>query len=50
MKLRRETAHLQRSVPVMSLVAAILRLKMRREQQLKLQLTRQDETTTKETR
>ena len=32
----RSTAHLQQPVPVLALVAAILRLKARREEQLRL--------------
>lgn len=38
MKLSRPTAHLQRPVPVLALVAALIRLRARRGEQLKLQL------------
>jgi hypothetical protein len=38
MKLTRSTAHIQRSLPIMALVAAIIRLRARRAEQLNLEL------------
>jgi hypothetical protein len=35
-KLNLSTAHIQRGLPVMALIGALLRLKWRREQQMKI--------------
>lgn len=41
MKLSKPTAHLQRPVPVMALVAALIRLRARRGEQMKLKLEKE---------
>lgn len=42
MKLSTSTVHLQRSVPVLALVAALVRLHIRRAEQLRLKLSRKE--------
>lgn len=37
-RISRSTAHLQQPIPVLALVSALVRLRVRREEQLRLQL------------